>query len=184
MYEVEVKVKTPHEQVRTQLAESDATHTETVEQTDTYYDAPHREFVATDEALRIRTERSLDPDGQTATLLTYKGPRVDDASKTRTEIETRVTSHEQLAAILESLGFTPAATVEKTRERYAIDAYTVTLDSVADLGAFVEVETELEPDATDTIETAREGAFSILRNLGLDPDDQIRTSYLGLLFNN
>lgn len=185
MYEVEVKVKASHEPVRSRLAESDATHTDTVEQTDTYYDAPHREFETTDEALRIRTERT--PDAETATLLTYKGPRIDDASKTRTEIETGVTSRTRLNEILENLGFSPAATVEKTRERYAIGDYTVTLDSVTGLGAFVEVETEVEapdPERADAIETAREGAFSILRDLGLDPDDQIRTAYLGLLLNN
>lgn len=186
MYEVEVKVKASHEQIRSRLAESDATHTDTVEQSDTYYDAPHREFETTDEALRIRTERT--PDTETAMLLTYKGPRVDDASKTRTEIETGVTSRTRMNEILESLGFSPVATVEKTRERYAIGEYTVALDAVTGLGAFVEVETEIEArsesERADAIETAREGAFSILRDLGLDPDDQIRTAYLGLLLNN
>lgn len=185
MYEVEVKVKASHGPVRSRLAESDATHTDTVEQTDTYYDAPHREFETTDEALRIRTERT--PDAETTMLLTYKGPRVDDASKTRTEIETGVTSHIRMNEILESLGFSPVATVEKTRERYAIGEYTVALDAVTGLGAFVEVETEIEapdPERADAIETAREGALSILRDLGLDPDDQIRTAYLGLLLNN
>ncbi|UPM43109.1 class IV adenylate cyclase [Halocatena salina] len=185
MYEVEVKVKASHDRVQARLAAADATHTATVEQTDTYYDAPHREFEATDEALRIRTERTLEPETGTETRLTYKGPRIDDASKTRAEIETGVASHEQLAGILENLGFTPAATVEKTRDRYVINAYTVTLDAVDGLGTFVEVETELEPDATtEAIETAREEAFSLLRDLGLDPDEGIRTSYLGLLLDN
>ncbi|RRJ33465.1 class IV adenylate cyclase [Halocatena pleomorpha] len=185
MYEVEVKVKASHDRAQSRLANSDATHTGTVKQTDTYYDAPHREFAATDEALRIRTERTLDRETGTTTRLTYKGPRIDDESKTRAEIETGVASHEQLADILENLGFAPVATVEKTRDRYAIDAYTVTLDVVTDLGTFVEVETELEPDATtEAIEAARDRAFSLLREFGFDPEKGIRTSYLGLLLNN
>lgn len=184
MYEVEVKVKASHEPVRSRLTDSDATHTDTVEQTDTYYDAPHREFETTDEALRIRIERT---DAEATTRLTYKGPRVDDNSKTRTEIETEIASHERMDGILEYLGFSPAATVEKIRERYAIGEYTVTLDAVTGLGEFVEIETHVESEAGDehdAIETARDGAISILRDLGLDPDDQIRTSYLGLLLNN
>jgi adenylate cyclase class 2 len=83
------------------------------------------------------------------------------------------------------LGYEPAATVTKERERYELDGCTVTLDHVAEVGAFVEV--ELETEAADTQETdaaidaARERAIDILDRLGLDADDQIRTSYLGLV---
>lgn len=62
---------------------------------------------------------------------------------------------------------------------YDLVGYTVTLDSVTDLGEFVEVERE-----SDDIETAREGAFSVLHELNLDPGEQIRTSYLELLQSN
>lgn len=181
MYEVELKVKTPHDPVRARLSELNAHHTETVEQTDTYYDAPHRNFETTDEALRIRTERTPDAE-ETATLLTYKGPLVDAHSKTRTEIETGVENHTRMDDILDALGFTPATTVEKTRDRYAHGDYIVSLDSVSGLGEFVEVETEAKNTAA--IETARDGATTLLRELDLDPDNQIRTSYLGLLSDN
>jgi adenylate cyclase class 2 len=52
---------------------------------------------------------------------------------------------------------------------------------VAGLGSFVEVERAVE---ADEIESVREGARSTLDRLGLDPTDQIRTSYLGLLLDN
>lgn len=188
MYELEVKVKTDHDAVRSKLAELDATQISTVDQVDTYYDAPHRTFAETDEALRIRAETESNESSSApdpVTQLTYKGPLVDDASKTRTESETEVESRETMEEILDHLGFSPAAVVEKSRERYALDGYTVTLDTVSNLGEFVEVETEVEADHTNAdLETAREGAFSILRALGLDPDEQIRTSYLDLLIEN
>jgi adenylate cyclase class 2 len=177
MYEVEVKVRADHGAVRAALSAAGASAEGSVEQTDTYYDAPHRDFAATDEALRVRRERR---DG-TETLLTYKGPLVDDASKTREEHETAVCDAAALRDVLDALGFEPAATVEKERERFRLDGYTVTLDDVAGLGEFVEVERDV-PESE--VKRARDGARALLRDLDLDPDDQIRTSYLGLLLDN
>ncbi|WP_158056419.1 class IV adenylate cyclase [Halorussus halophilus] len=174
MYEVEVKVRADHAAVREQLDAQNATPVDHVTQIDTYYSAPHRDFAETDEALRIREETPRE--SNSFTEVTYKGPLADAKSKTRREIETVVECADDMGAILEALDFEPAAEVRKERERFALDGYTVTLDSVEGLGEFVEVETEAED-----IDPAREGAFDVLRSLGLDPDDQIQTSYLGLL---
>jgi adenylate cyclase class 2 len=196
MYEVEVKVRADHDDVRDRLAELGAEPINEVAQEDTYYDAPHRDFAETDEALRVRRERPKvrqerpesrdeserrdDSEGEEAFAeLTYKGPLVEAESKTRREVETRVEDGAAADAILDALGFAPAATVRKERERFALDDYTVTLDSVEGLGEFVEVETETEED-DEALKAARKEAYEILRDLGLNPDDQIRTSYLGL----
>ncbi len=180
MYEVELKVEAAHGPVREALAELDAEDLGAVRQVDTYYDAPHRDFAATDEALRIRDERSLDrDDGASHADVTYKGPLVDDASKTREEAETTVADREAMADILDGLGFEPAATVAKTRQRFALDEYTVTLDAVDDLGEYVEVETPVDDE--DAVPAARDDAIAVLNSLGLDAEDGIRTSYLGLL---
>jgi adenylate cyclase class 2 len=176
MYEVEVKVRADHARVRDRLTDRDADHVETVRQVDTYFDSPHRDFAETDEALRIRREQR---DDETVTRLTYKGPLVEAESKTREEIEADLTSGDDVRAILEALDFSPAATVTKDRERFRLDGFTVTLDSVEGLGEFLEVETEVETEPE--VEAAREKALSLLESLDLDPDEQIRTSYLGLL---
>lgn len=184
MYEVELKVRADHDRVRAALTDADADRVGQVRQVDTYYDAPHRDFAETDEALRIRRESDLgdgsdEGESDVETIeLTYKGPLVELASKTREEHETTVVDGEAMAGILDGLGFTPAATVEKERESFRVDDYTVTLDRVADLGTFCEVEAEADVEG---IESVREGAVSVLADLGLDADDQIRTSYLGLL---
>jgi adenylate cyclase class 2 len=194
MYEVELKVRADHAVVRDRLAELGAAHVERVEQADTYYDAPHRDFAETDEALRVRRETVVPADesaseqttadaaaereAPTETRVTYKGPLVDDTSKTRQEFETGVADGETMGNVLAGLGFEPAAVVEKTRDRYRLDDYVVTLDSVAGVGEFVEVEREV-PESE--VATAREGAFELLERLGLDPDDTIRTSYLGMV---
>ncbi|AGN02256.1 adenylyl cyclase CyaB [Salinarchaeum sp. Harcht-Bsk1] len=192
MYEVEVKVAAEHDVVRERLPD-DAEALGTVEQVDTYFDAPHRDFAETDEALRLRRERRLhsgsaadegqpDGDGGWTTELTYKGPLLEAESKSREELETEVLDGEAMEGALDRLGFEPAATVEKQRERYAVGEFIVSLDAVAGLGEFVEVETEIEAtDGVDAIDGPRKEALAVLERLGCDPGEQIRTSYLGLL---
>jgi adenylate cyclase class 2 len=179
MYEVEVKVPAHLATVADRLADLGAELTGTVVQEDTYYDAPHRDFAATDEALRVRRETR---DGTTTARMTYKGPLVDDESKTREEVETGVDDGYEADSVFRNLGFEPVATVRKDRRFYSYDGYTVTLDAVEDVGEFLEVETEVDTEAD--VAEAREGAYEVLRDLGLDPADQRRTSYLGLLLEN
>lgn len=181
MYEVEIKLELPEglDPIRERLEALDAEAVGTVIQHDTYYDAPHRSFPDTDEALRLRREESA---AETIIRITYKGPLVEAASKTRRELETDVADGETMAGILEALGFDQAAVVEKQRERYTIDDYHITLDTVTDLGTYIEIETA-HPVPEETIESKRTGAIEVLTELGLDPNEQIRTSYLELLLD-
>lgn len=185
MYEVELKVRADHGRVRQRLEALGATSLGTVTQEDTYFDAPDREFARTDEALRVRRERPSG--GDPRVFLTYKGPLVDDQSKTRREAETRVDDEAAVRAILDGLDYDAAATVRKERARYSIGGCTVTLDTVDGLGQFVEVEVEREGaiddsggDPSEDIAALREEAVAVMDRLGLDSENGIRTSYLGL----
>ncbi|MFW6321975.1 MAG: class IV adenylate cyclase, partial [Halohasta sp.] len=174
MYEVELKLEADHDELREVLAELGADHVDSRHQTDTYYNAPHRDFAETDEALRIRHEQPAD--GEAVTKLTYKGPLVERESKTREEHETAADDADALAGVLDGLGFEPAARVEKDREFYVLEGYTISLDRVTNLGEFVEIERET---TEAEVERVREGAVDLLSQLGLDASEQIRTSYLG-----
>lgn len=176
MYEVETKVRADHETVEHALERVGATVIGTVDQEDVYFSAPHRDFAARDEALRLRTETG---DDETKTVLTYKGPRLDGPSKARAEHESSIGDPVAMEATLTALGFTEAATVEKSRRRYDLEEFTVTLDSVAGLGEFVEVETTVESE--ERVPEAREAVRATVDRLGLDPDAEIEASYLGLL---
>jgi adenylate cyclase class 2 len=176
MYEVELKIGADHGRVRDRLDGVGARALGSTVQRDTYYDAPDRDFARTDEALRIRRERR-DGDGDVTVRLTYKGPLLETESKSREEHEATVSDAGEVEAILDGLGYSPVATVHKERDRFRVGEYTVTLDAVDGLGEFVEVETETDGDVTG----AREGAVDLLETLGLDPEDHVRTSYLGLL---
>ena len=108
MYEVEVKVHAAHDDIRERLAELGADPVNAGTQTDTYYDAPHREFAETDGALRVR--RETPEEAGSFAELTYKGPLVEAESKSRREVETEVADGESADDILDALGFAPAAT--------------------------------------------------------------------------
>lgn len=184
MFEVEVKIPADVDELRGDLDASEADPRGAVEQVDTYFDHPVRSFASTDEALRLRRERSVslqgsrqrdDPDRRAT--LTYKGARIDAVAKTREELETSVADPDATATILETLGFAPVADVEKRRERYVFRGYTVTLDRVESVGEFVEVERQT---TADDIGEHDAGITAVCRALGLDRADHVEASYLEL----
>lgn len=142
---------------------------------DTYYQHPCRNFAETDEALRIRIRRF---NGHFEAFLTYKGPKLEESSKTREEIEVSIEDPDAHARILEALGFREVFTVEKVREKYYVEkGITLALDEVEGLGKFVEVETltDEEGKIPELVERLQE----ILRELGVERFE--RKSYLELI---
>lgn len=175
-YEVELKIQADHDIVREHLEEMGASLDRTVHQTDTYYKSPFEDLLDGDEALRVRRQwPSGEETDEKEDILIYKGPLMDSESKTRKELEAVVTDSAAMIAILEKMGFEEATIIDKEREFYSVNDYTIALDSVVGLGQFVEIEM-----VTSEIETARDGALELLRELGLNPEEQIRNSYVDL----
>ncbi|AMQ19297.1 class IV adenylate cyclase [Thermococcus peptonophilus] len=142
---------------------------------DTYYQHPCRDFSETDEALRIRIRRF---NGHFEAFMTYKGPKIDEHSKTRKEIEVPLSDPDKHAEILESLGFVEVLTVSKIREKYYVEkGIIIALDDVEGLGKFIEIEamTERNEDVPQLIDKLR----AILTELGVERFE--RRSYLELL---
>lgn len=81
MYEVEQKYPVADvAELEGRLGDAGALWHGVVEQVDRYFGHPSRDFAVTDEALRLRSTA----DG---VVITWKGPRLDAAAKTRREIE-------------------------------------------------------------------------------------------------
>lgn len=147
------------------------------EDTDHYFNAPDRDFGQTDEAVRLRRIGGEN-------FLTYKGPKIDTATKTRSEIELKLAGGSQAAAdavrFLSSLKYRPVAVVSKMRRvtKLERDGFTVSFcfDDVGAVGQFVEVEI-----VTDEARypSARELVLKLAAEFGLH--DQERRSYLRLL---
>ena len=135
---------------------------------DLYFNSPQRDFRFSDEALRIRIKE----DGA---RLTYKGPKLDQTTKSRLERTVKIDDPKQMEQILTALGFMLSAQVRKKRAKYSYEGVVLALDEVEGLGSFVEVEAEGEGD----YEEQRRKVLSIMSKLGLH--ESIRSSYLELL---
>ncbi len=177
-YEVEAKFPLRDvEAVRSRLQALGAVAGTPLEQCDTYFAHPVRDFASTDEAFRLRRVGE-------ANALTYKGPLLDRQTKTRREIEVPIEpgrhAADQITELLHSLGFRTVRTVEKTRVPHALTwqgrEFEAALDSVRGLGEFLEL--ELLADETHWQE-ARDALLELAGTLGLAGSE--RRSYLRLL---
>lgn len=148
-----------------------------VEHADRYFNHPCRDFAQTDEAVRIRTvgERSF---------VTYKGPKVDNTTKTRRELElpldTSDTGGLKFAELLGALGFRPVLVVHKRRRTFEIEASSRTVEGTIDeidgLGTFVELELAADEAGVDE---AKRVIAALAKELELGPTE--RLSYLELM---
>ena len=175
---IEIELKFPVdslESVEVALAERDVIPGAAVQQKDQYFAHPQRDFSQTDEALRVR---KLDGSCE----VTYKGPKLDDVSKTRREIEFALPAGDadQAVQLFQELGFRPVATVVKQRRKAKVTWHrltvTVALDAVEDVGFFVELEVL---SGTDRFQSIRQELFRLAESLGLGHTE--RRSYLELL---
>ncbi len=149
-----------------------------VQESDTYYMAEHHDFVALDEALRVRCiEDRLT--GERSAAITYKGAKLDNTSMTRQELETSVGDGEICREILERIGFWPVPVVEKLRQYYHRNNITACVDVVTNLGDYLEL--EIIVDAEEKREAALNQLEQILHTFGYSMQDTTRTSYLSML---
>jgi len=188
VYEVEQKFRVADPAaIEAKLVGLAARFRDPIEQVDRYFAHPCRDFVKTDEALRLRRVGD-------AVAVTWKGPRIDSAAKTRRELELGLAEVPPLpggprggqatldrwSELLTALGFRPVRDVVKRRRPARVlwhgTEVEVDLDTVAGLGDFVELELLAAqgevPLATTCIE-------SLARELGCG--EQERRSYLELL---
>jgi len=173
MLEIELKVQVDSlDPIREQLLKRNAQFSGRIHEHDIYYNAPHRDFGSTDEALRVRYTDDH-------AVITYKGAKLAKYGlKAREELNTVVESGEVFEQILVRLGFVKTAEVNKWRENYRLESAAIALDAVDELGTFVEIEVMADPDgpdATDQINT-------LAKEMGI-VGSPILASYLELLLS-
>lgn len=183
VYEVEQKYRVDDlERVESELKSLGVSFAAPVEQVDRYFNHPVRDFAETDEALRIRTTGNVN-------RITYKGAKVDPATKTRRELELPLADGPEAALayceLLSALDFTPVLEVRKWRRTGTLDwqgnVMEIALDEVGELGSFV----ELEQTATEAqLDRARQQLKELAERLRLEEQDVERRSYLELLIES
>ncbi|MDO9326873.1 MAG: class IV adenylate cyclase [Methanoregula sp.] len=171
MLEVELKVKVPSlESVRKLLHENGAENLGRIHEHDIYYNAPHRDFGITDEAVRVRYTNEH-------AVVTYKGAKIKKFGlKAREELNTAVESGEVFEAMLDRLGFTKTTEVDKWRENFRFSGAAICLDEVNELGTYVEIEIM----TSDENSHAEEEIKKIAHEIGVT-GEPILASYLELL---
>lgn len=173
MLEVEVKYAVPSlDEIRARLIALGGEKCGSGHERDVYYNAPHRDFGETDEALRVRyTEGSCS--------VTYKGPKIRlKGTKAREEFNLQVDSGTTVEEILGRVGFVATAEVNKDREFFGIRGATVTLDAVEKLGTFIEIEVLAEEDG----ENAADLVNILAKELGVE-GPPLHTSYLEMILS-
>src|SRR5512136_278290 len=115
MLEYELKVRISSlDPVRKQLIGHNAQFYGRLHERDIYYNAPHRDFGVTDEAIRVRYTNDH-------AVVTYKGPKIKKFGlKAREELNFAVESGETFETMLDRLGFSKTLEVNKWRETYKV----------------------------------------------------------------
>jgi adenylate cyclase class 2 len=160
--------------VKDALTHLDAKPGEPSRQVDTYYNAPHRNFLAPEvisEWLRVRVE------DKTASFNFKRWHPIDAAVKTHCdEYETTVTDPKAVTHILSALDYEEIAVVDKVREEWTTSNgdIAVAFDEVAGLGTFIEFEFKGE---ADSIEAATGRLDEFIKTLGADLGERINAGY-------
>lgn len=167
MLEIEIKAYCDnHDNVIEKIISLGGRLSKTLRERDIYYNHPARNFKETDECLRIRIVDNKN-------ILTYKGPKIDQNTKSRFEEEVEFVDLDSMIIILSKLGFVEVDEIIKDRDLYIINDIEVCIDKVEDLGSFV----ELEKRDMDRVTVEKE-LFELAKDLGLSQFE--RTSYLEL----
>lgn len=188
MYEVELKFYlSDRAAIEERLVRLAARFREPIDQVDRYFSHPCRDFALTDEALRLRKV------GEHVEL-TWKGPRIDTATKTRREIElelgpsatslgvwgSAVATVDRWTEMLEAIGFRRLMEVAKRRRPVRVvwhgTEVDVAIDAVAGLGHFIELEIRAQQGE---VPLARACLESLAQELGCTAPE--RRSYLELI---
>ena len=148
------------------------------DQVDKYYNHPARDFVKTDEVLRMRVVGDKN-------YITYKGARIDSTTKMRRELELPLLDGQYLhdfEQLLTVLGFQPMMTIHKFRRKgelrwhdYDVE---ISLDEIDQLGSFMELETTSD---LKHLELAKSALESLAEALQLDRQEH--RSYLELMLH-
>ena len=178
---IEVEIKLPvkdKDSLENKLTAMGFVKGKLVRESDIYFNSENYDLRERDSALRIRTCEDAENES-VVTTITYKGPKLDDVSMTRKEVETEVSDASAFLEIFKGMGFYPLAPVRKLRQYYHMGEMTACVDRVEHLGDFLELEVLVSKE--EERELALQQIEDVLKELGHDKAETTRTSYLSML---
>lgn len=182
--EIEIRIKLNNPDLFMEWLKKSAKQIKTAEQTDIYFDPPHKSFIVVDsdgyknadEWLRVRI--SPNKNG-----ICYKYWHTDKGTGKSTyadEIETIIGDPEQILEILKRLGFKQTAKVKKHRKSWQYGDFRFDCDDIEGLGFFVEIEFHGE---IDDPAKGKQKIFDLLNEIGLKDWQKIKGGYPWMFWN-
>ncbi len=118
-------------------------------------------------------------DGKSILTMKYKA---SSRSRDNHERETVIGDADEVADMLERVGYVFAIQIYKQRRTAKYHNLEICLDEVKDLGSFIEVEKLAEDDAdVDAIQTE---LWDVLLSLGIHPEDRVHKGYDTLMYEH
>lgn len=97
------------------------------------------------------------------------------------ELESLIEDYESVSRMLEEMGYKQVAIIKKKRMRYALDKMSICIDSVEDLGDFIEVEIMTEEN-NESQEKAILEIENFFKKLDIDKEDYEEKRYDTLMY--
>jgi adenylate cyclase class 2 len=176
--EIEIKVKIQDSRELEKLLAKDGKFKFESKQMDQYYTPAHRDFMAqkpVEEWLRVRDEEGT-------YSINYKKFDYSNSSRANycEEYEIKVESAEELKKILQLLDFKLLTDVDKLRKCWDLGDYEIALDTVKNLGDFVEIEYKADSSSADPKKITDE-MVAFLKNVGCGEITRCYRGYPSLL---
>ncbi len=174
--EIEIQVNIENSKSLIDFLEKNGQFKSEEHQKDEYFSPTHRNFIEVrpvKEWLRLR-----DSDGKYS--INYKNWYFDEDGKSRhcDEYETKVEDLAQIKKILEVLNFKSIVKVDKIRKTWIYKDYEIAIDSVKELGDFVEIEYINKDEKVDPKKVTEE-MINFLKSIGCG---KIKRNYVGYPF--
>lgn len=171
--EIEIQVRVEHADPLRDFLEKNAEFKSEKRQVDEYFTPAHRNFLESrpvQEWLRLREEAGRES-------MNYKRWHLDEIGRSHycDEYETAIENGEQVRKIFAALDIRSVARVDKVRKLWIYQDYEIALDSVRNLGDFVEIEYCGTDTQTDPKEITA-GMIAFLKHIGVGT---IERNYVG-----
>ncbi len=174
--EIEIQVKIENNEALLEFLEKNGEFKYEKRQIDEYFSPAHRNFIGirpVKEWLRLR-------DANGTYSINYKDWHYDGTGESNycDEFETKVENIDQIRKILSVLNFKSIAVVDKLRKVWHYKEYEIAVDSVKNLGDFVEIE-YIGTDVKADPKKIAEEMVDFLKSIGCG---EITINYLGYPF--
>lgn len=179
--EIEIKVKIHQPEKLKNWLDKHAQYVWEKRQIDTYFDPPDKTFITTlSDGKKIAYEYLRIRQSETWNSICYKRIPKTETGEMKiqfVEFETKIEDAETMFAIYNAIWCKEIAVIDKIRNTYTYNDFSLEVDTVKDLGIFLEVEYAGTSEDADAIETS---LFDFIKSIDIWKFDIDNEGYVQL----